>query len=155
MGVIICLIGVLILSVIVVTLTLYTNLDKDEEQAYKDIETFSTSHQNKQEIKSYVSKLLSYRFKNQVKKVDLDCLIDRHWRLLHKTKINIELKKNNQYTYSQFTKDVRTIVDDNIEDMKKELVPVWNIDDRVMIDILILLSVFLNRKMNSWKLTKT
>jgi len=130
-GVIICLIGVLILSLIVVTLSLYTNLDKDEEEAYKDIQAFSTSYHNRIEIQNYVSKLLIYRFKHIAKKVDLDCVLDRNWRLMRKTKVKIELKKHHDYTYNEFIKNVRTIVDENMENLKKSLAPVWEIEEKV------------------------
>jgi hypothetical protein len=131
-GVIICLIGVLILSLIVVTLTLYTSLDRDEEEAYNDIKSFSTSYQKRQETQLYLNKLMSYRFKNKMMKVDLESVLDRHWRMVRRTGINIELKKHHQYTHNDFSKNVRNILDENMDEIKNRLTPLWKIDDNVI-----------------------
>ena len=46
-GVIVCLVGVVVLSLIVVTLTIFTYLDSDELVAYNSIKNLSTSENTK------------------------------------------------------------------------------------------------------------
>jgi hypothetical protein len=132
-GVFVCLIGVFILSLIVVTLTLFIDLDKDEVVAFNEISSLSHSYESKKNIDNYIGKLIISRIKYNQQKSDLNCVHDKYYKSLHKSSINIELKKNraNTFTYSQFCKNMSNICETRLEPILTNFEPIIHIEDNV------------------------
>jgi len=124
-----------ILSLLVVTLTFFTDLDEDELSAYNDINTLSASYQQKKEIEEYINKLINYKIKSRVKKVDIESIKDKYYRVMNRNRINIELKKNyaNINSFNHFIKKLRDITETKLGILPAEFRGMWEVEESVRI----------------------
>jgi hypothetical protein len=132
-GVIVCLVGVFILSLLVVTLTIFTDLDQDELLAYNDISSLSTSFDMMKEFQEYVRGILVSRFKYKFKRMDLECVTSKYSRNLKRVQFNIEMNKSksNRFTYDEFIKNVRDLTEEQINLLCEGFTGVWNFEEHV------------------------
>ncbi len=126
--------GVVILSLLVVTLTLFTDLDPDELAAYNDINNLSASYEQTKETREYIDKLLRYKIKNKSKRVDLECVIDKIKRNRKKTEIIMHLKgkQNKKGIFDDFIAKVRQITDSKFGELTAGFEGMWGLEDRVL-----------------------
>ena len=132
-GVVVCLVGVFILSLLVVTLTLFTDLDEEELAAYNDINSVSTSFIRKNEADRYIESILKYTIKSKLNKTDLNCVRDKYHRNIRKTIINIDLKKNqaNKFSYTDFMKNIREMTETQLCDVLVGFSGMWEVEEKV------------------------
>ena len=132
-GVIVCLVGVVVLSLIVVTLTIFTYLDSDELVAYNSIKNLGTSESKKKKIDEYIKKIIVTRVKYKFKRVDLDCIIDKYQRNLQKTECNIQLhkQKETKNVQQEFVKNLNETADKHIPSIIQGLQGIWDLEDNL------------------------
>ncbi len=143
-GVIVCLVGVFILSLLVVTLTLFTDLDSEQLSAYKEIGSLSYSYNKKKEIDKYISSLIVEKVKKNTKKVDLDAIREKYLRNVNKLETNIYLKKKspNKYTYTEFTKNFSQVANNAFKELQCNFVGMWAVEENVRLDKDVLVILF-------------
>ena len=132
-GVIVCLVGVVVLSLIVVTLTIFTYLDSDELVAYNSIKNLSTSENTKKKIDNYIKRIIINRVKCKFKRVDLDCVVDKYQRLLVQTEYNIKLhkQKETKNVQQEFIKNLNDTADKHIPSIIEGLQGIWDLEDNL------------------------
>jgi hypothetical protein len=132
-GVIVCLVGVVVLSLIVVTLTIFTYLDSDELVAYNSIKSLGTSENTKKKIDNYIKKIILNRVKCKFKKVDLDCVVDKYQRLLIQTECKIKLHKQKEIknVQQEFVKNLNETADKHIPSIIQGLQGIWDLEDNL------------------------
>ena len=132
-GVIVCLVGVVVLSLIVVTLTIFTYLDSDELVAYNSIKNLGTSENTKKKIDNYIKKIIINRVKCKFKRVDLDCVVDKYQRLLVQTEYNIKLhkQKETKNVQQEFVKNLNETADKHIPSIIQGLQGIWDLEDNL------------------------
>lgn len=141
MGVIVCLVGVFILSLIVVTLTLFTDLDQDELRAFNDIKGLSHNYEKKLLIDKHIQKIIVSRIKSKKKRPDLDTVQDKYWRTVNKSKISEELKKccSHNFSYNDFFDNIREIGHSKLDPILLQFESVLKIEETVYIFLIILI----------------
>jgi hypothetical protein len=132
-GLIVCLVGVFILSLLVVTLTLFTDLDSEELKAYNDIDSINTSYIMKNETEKYIDSILKFKIKSKLKKIDFSCVKEKYFRNTRKTDINIDLKKNqmNKFSYTDFMKNVREMTETQLCEVLAGFNGMWQVEKKM------------------------
>ena len=130
-GVLVCLVGVVVLSLIVVTLTIFTYLDSDELVAYNAINSLSTNYFTKQKIQNYVKRIISARIKYKFKRVDLQCITDKYQLALEKIECNLEMHRQRptKNIHNEFIGNVREIIESHLDPICEGFQGMWEFED--------------------------
>lgn len=132
-GVLVCLVGVVVLSLIVVTLTIFTYLDSDELVAYNAINSLDTSYIKKNKIQEYIKKILLGRIKYKFKRVDLQCILDKYQLELDKVECNLEMHKQRptKNIHNEFIGNVREIIESHLDPICEGFQGMWEFEDNL------------------------
>jgi hypothetical protein len=117
-----------------VTLTLFTDLDKDELAAFNQINSLSSTYNQKKEIQKYISDIMKYKIRYKLKKLDMECVNDKYFRNLQKNQVNILLKKSraNENTYTEFIKHLREISEIRLAEIQMCFKDMWQVEEEVI-----------------------
>jgi hypothetical protein len=119
-----CIIGIFVLSLLVVTILIFTILSQDEDKAYKHIDHLFRKTLKNNYINNYFDTYIKYKMLNQRKKSSLeDYFIKKNkykeMRAQHLLKIKAMCKK--PFDLNSFCKNSRNIWDDDSYEIKEKI----------------------------------
>lgn len=119
------------MSLLVVTLTMFTYLDSDELVAFNKIKSLSTTQTMQVKIKNYINKIILSRIKYKFKRVDLDCITDKYYGALEKVECSLELhrQQKTKNIHDEFISNIREVSEKNLESLFKGFSGMWEFED--------------------------
>ena len=132
-GCLVCIVGVVVLSLIVVTLTMFTYLDPEELSVYNSIISNKESKIMKPILEDYAKKKIINFVKLHKKKVDLKSVLDNETIKKNKIKCKIYMQKDkeNKDLQQEFINSLRNTADKHLTNIVQGLNYIWDFEDNL------------------------
>ena len=132
-GCLVCIVGVVVLSLIVVTLTMFTYLDPEESSVYNSIISNKQSKVMKPILEDYAKKKIINFVKLHKKKVDLKSVLDNETIKKNKIKCKIYMQKDkeNKDLQQEFINSLRNTADKHLTNIVQGLNYIWDFEDNL------------------------
>jgi hypothetical protein len=122
-GVICCIFGIFLISLLVVAILIYIFLDADEEKAYNKIDLICTKVQEGNYFSNFFNSFIKYKIGNLKKGIELkDYFIHKNKLKIMREKHLVKIKNNlvNKFELDKFNKNIFQIWDKEMCDEKKD-----------------------------------